>query len=113
MIDLIGQAGFDPLPFDTDANGLLSLKLQHVATTMADLASRDEQLSLAAVQSMFSAAQHIVNPFDIANVKDAILAALATPSDQRRRTMRRLARSVHHHDAAWCSRRGAAVNLVQ
>lgn len=25
---LIGQAGFDPLPFDTDANGLLSLKLQ-------------------------------------------------------------------------------------
>ncbi|PYE37366.1 AsmA-like protein [Rhizobium sp. PP-F2F-G38] len=25
---LLGQAGFDPLPFDTDANGLLSIKLQ-------------------------------------------------------------------------------------
>lgn len=46
----------------------------------------------------------LVNPFDIANVKDAILAALATPSDQRRRTMRRLARSVHQQDAAWWSR---------
>ena len=34
---------------------LLSLKLQHAATTMADLASRDEELSLASLQSMFSA----------------------------------------------------------
>ena len=44
---------------------LLSLKLQHAANTMADLASRDEELSLAAVQSMFSAMQHIVQPFEI------------------------------------------------
>ena len=44
---------------------LLTLKLQHAANTMADLASRDEELSLAAVQSMFSAMQHIVQPFDL------------------------------------------------
>jgi hypothetical protein len=44
---------------------LLSLKLQHAANTMGDLASRDEELSLAAVQSMFSAMQHIVQPFEI------------------------------------------------
>ena len=53
---------------------LLNLKLQHVATTMADLASRDEQLTLAAVQSMFSAAEHIANPFDIANDGVVILS---------------------------------------
>jgi Flp pilus assembly protein TadG len=46
---------------------LLTLKLQHAANTMADLASRDEELSLAAVQSMFSAMQHIVQPFDLTN----------------------------------------------
>lgn len=46
---------------------LLTLKLQHAATTMGDLASRDEELSLAAVQSMFSAMQHVVQPFDLAN----------------------------------------------
>ena len=44
---------------------LLSLKLQHAATTMGDLASRDEELSVAAVQSMFSAMEHIVQPFTI------------------------------------------------
>lgn len=46
---------------------LLSLKLQHAANTMGDLASRDEQLSLAAVQSMFSAMQHVVQPFALAD----------------------------------------------
>ena len=46
---------------------LLSLKLQHAATTMADLASRDEELSAAAVQSMFSAMDHIVQPFDLSD----------------------------------------------
>lgn len=46
---------------------LLSLKLQHAATTMADLAARDEQLTLAAVQSMFSATQHITRPFNMAD----------------------------------------------
>jgi Flp pilus assembly pilin Flp len=46
---------------------LLTLKLQHAATTMGDLASRDEELTVGAVQSMFSAMQHIVQPFDLAD----------------------------------------------
>jgi hypothetical protein len=45
---------------------LLALKLQHAANTMADLAARDEQISEAALQSMFSAMPHVMQPFDIA-----------------------------------------------
>src|SRR6476659_2222278 len=55
---------------------LLNLKLQHAANNMADLASRDEQLSVAAVTSMFSATQHIVQPFDIADQGKVILSGV-------------------------------------
>jgi Flp pilus assembly protein TadG len=55
---------------------LLNLKLQHAANTMADLASRDEQLSVAAVTSMFNATQHIVQPFDIGNQGKVILSGV-------------------------------------
>ncbi len=55
---------------------LLSLKLQHAATTMADLVSRDEALTVAAVQSMFSATGHIVQPFDIADQGVVVLSGI-------------------------------------
>jgi hypothetical protein len=55
---------------------LLTLKLQHAANTMADLASRDEELSLAAVQSVFSAMQHIVLPFDLINAGVVIVSGV-------------------------------------
>ncbi len=55
---------------------LLTLKLQHAANTMADLASRDEELSLTAVQSMFSAMQHIVQPFDISGAGVVIVSGV-------------------------------------
>lgn len=55
---------------------LLTLKLQHAANTMADLASRDEELSNAAVNSMFSAMQHIVQPFDLADQGRVIVSGI-------------------------------------
>ena len=44
---------------------LLNLKLQHAATTMADLAARDETVSDAAMTSMLGAMDFIVRPFDL------------------------------------------------
>ena len=55
---------------------LLTLKLQHAATTMGDLASRDAQLSLAAVQSMFTAMDHIVQPFDLTDQGVVVLSGV-------------------------------------
>ncbi len=55
---------------------LLTLKLQHAATTMGDLAARDEQLSLAAVQSMFTAMDHIVQPFDLSDQGVVVLSGV-------------------------------------
>jgi Flp pilus assembly pilin Flp len=60
---------------------LLSLKLQHAATTMADLASRDEELSLASLQSMFSAMDHVVRPFDIAGQGVVIASGVGVDGD--------------------------------
>lgn len=43
---------------------LLRLKLSHVANSMADLATRERDLSVTTLTSLFSAAQHIARPFD-------------------------------------------------
>jgi Flp pilus assembly protein TadG len=43
---------------------LLTLKLNHVATTVADLATRERELSASTLNSLFQSVQHITNPFD-------------------------------------------------
>lgn len=47
---LVGQAGFDPLPFDADANGILAIKLQSTEGSKANgtLTFTTEKTSLAA-----------------------------------------------------------------
>lgn len=47
---LVGQAGFDPLPFDADANGILAVKLQSTEGSKANgtLTFTTEKTSLAA-----------------------------------------------------------------
>jgi Flp pilus assembly protein TadG len=57
---------------------LLGLKLQHAADTLADLASRDATLSAAALESMFGAVPHIVQPFDMAGQGVAIVSGVGT-----------------------------------
>ena len=44
---------------------LISLKAQHAATALADLATRDETLSAATLGGLFNAAAHILLPFDL------------------------------------------------
>ena len=44
---------------------LLALKLQHAATTLADLATREDELSAATLDGLFAATRHITAPFDV------------------------------------------------
>ena len=44
---------------------LLALKLQHAATTLADLATREEELSAATLDGLFAATRHVTAPFDL------------------------------------------------
>ncbi len=46
---------------------------------------------------------HLINPYDIADVKRSIQAALNAPPSERLRTMRRLASNVRRQDARWWS----------
>lgn len=56
---------------------LLSLKLQHAATTLADLAARDELLTEAGLDDLFSAARRIAAPFDVATEGAMIVTGIA------------------------------------
>ena len=60
---------------------LLGLKLQHAATTLADLASRDEVLTAATLDDLFNAAERIAAPFDLAT--DGVLTAEGDPVEYR------------------------------
>ena len=57
---------------------LLTLKLQHAATTMADLASRDDEIGDASVPPLFGAMVHVVQPFDLADQGVVILSAVVS-----------------------------------
>ncbi len=56
---------------------LLSTKLQHAATTMGDIATREEILTAATLDDIFSAVQQICQPFDIASSGRVIVTSLA------------------------------------
>lgn len=56
---------------------LLGLKLQHAATTLADLASRDEVLTAATLDDLFNAAERIAAPFDLATDGVLIVTGVA------------------------------------
>ncbi|THK35029.1 AsmA family protein [Ensifer sp. MPMI2T] len=57
---LVGQAGFDPLPFDADANGILAVKLQSTEGSKASgtLTFTTEKTSLAAKGDVDLARDH-------------------------------------------------------
>ena len=57
---------------------LLTLKLQHAATTMADLASRDDEIGDASVPPLFGAMAHVVQPFALADQGVVILSAVVS-----------------------------------
>lgn len=60
---------------------LLHLKLEHVAQSMADLVTRDETITQAGINGMFSAVQHIVKPFTMGSNGRVIISAVSTDDD--------------------------------
>jgi hypothetical protein len=64
---------------------LLTIKLQHASSTLADLATRDQTLSAATLDSLFSAARHILEPFDITSNGRAIVTGFGQPAGQSAR----------------------------
>lgn len=55
---------------------LVALKVQHAATTLADLATREEQLSAGTLDGLFAACRHILAPFDMATDGVAIVTGV-------------------------------------
>jgi Flp pilus assembly protein TadG len=53
------------------------LKIFNAASSLADLASRDETLSAARISDLFGAAQHIVRPFEMGNDGRIILTGIS------------------------------------
>lgn len=64
---------------------LLTLKVQHASSTLADLASRDQTLSLSTLNDLFNATRHVMEPFDIASDGRAIVTAFGRPVGQNPR----------------------------
>lgn len=60
---------------------LLNQKLQHAATSMADLAARDGALTVAQLDSLFSAVPSITQPFDFASQGRAIVTSVHAADD--------------------------------
>lgn len=60
---------------------LLHLKLEHVAQSMADLVTRDETITQAGINGMFSAVQHIVRPFSMGPNGTVIVSGVSTDDD--------------------------------
>ena len=62
----------------------LAIEVPHPATTPADLASREETLSTAQLDSMFAAARHAVRPSDMAADGRAIVSCVGRENGGRR-----------------------------
>jgi Flp pilus assembly protein TadG len=56
---------------------LLTLKLNHAATTVADLATRERELSVATLDNLFQSVQHITNPFEFGPLGVVIVSGVS------------------------------------
>lgn len=61
---------------------LLSLKLQHAATSLADLAARDETLSSATLTDLMASSAFILKPFAFKTAGVAIVSAVGKDADK-------------------------------
>lgn len=62
---------------DIGRYSLASLKMYNAASSMADLASRDDTVSVAKINDLFSAVDHIVSPFDVATDGRVIITGVS------------------------------------
>lgn len=58
---------------------LIHQKMDRVATAMADLVSQSEDITVAQLNDMFNAAQHIMEPFDLSGRGVVIVSSIGTP----------------------------------
>lgn len=61
---------------------LFTIKVQHSANSVADLASREETLTAGQLTSIFAAARHIVRPFDMTADGVAIVSCVGRATSQ-------------------------------
>jgi len=64
--------------FEISRLTLLSQKLDRAATSMADLVSQSKDLTSAQLTDMFSAIQHVMEPFDIGGSGKVVVSSIFT-----------------------------------
>lgn len=67
---------FSLVMIETSRFLLLNLKLSHVATSMADLATRERDLSVGTLDSLFASVQHLIQPFPFASMGVVIVSGV-------------------------------------
>jgi len=63
--------------FDTGRYVLLHQKMNRAASTMADLVSRPSSISTSQIDLMFSAAEELLQPFDLTNSGHVIVSSVS------------------------------------
>ena len=66
---------------------LLTMKVQHASSTLADLASRDQTLSASTLNDLFNAARHVMEPFDVTTSGRAIVTSFGRQLGQQAATI--------------------------
>lgn len=69
--------GLSLVAFEVSSYVLLNIKLQHAATTVAELSTRDERLCTATLDDLFSATPQIVAPFAFSSHGVVIVSGVA------------------------------------
>ncbi len=69
--------------FEVSSYAMLNIKLQHAATSMAQLATMEEELPAATLDGMFASVTHIVKPFTFGGRGRAFVTGIgeAAPGD--------------------------------
>ncbi|MCU0837752.1 MAG: pilus assembly protein [Rhodospirillales bacterium] len=62
--------------FEVSSYAMLNIKLQHAATSMAQLATMEEELPATVLDGMFESVSHIVKPFTFGNQGRAFVTGI-------------------------------------
>lgn len=71
--------GLSLTAFEVSSYAMLNIKLQHAATSMAQLATMDEELPAVVLDGMFSSVNQIVAPYEFGDNGRAIVTGVGEP----------------------------------
>lgn len=77
---------FSLVMIETSRFLLLNLKLSHVATSMADLATRERELSVTTLDNLFNAVQYLIRPFPF-NAEGVVIVSGVTENSAHAMTV--------------------------